>query len=404
MEPSNADYFFEQSQALPLSSRRRASVSGAISVLSPVSPRDSRSLSPPARPRSVRPASVEILVHTDTSEGEAELDDDSAAAVVQTPPGVASTPIDPGQWAVADNVQVQQAHVHTTTSTASAAGGADDDYHALSEGRSTPSLPPRVSSVLSPPKLGTSKPATPALKSDTTPPQASASNSRPARVAAAAALAPETLLDADDEDGDPGGVAVCFPERWRDKERRIAQSSPYAAHPGWRLVPVIVKANDDLRQEQFTSQLLRAFARIFKARQIPAWLRPYDILATEARGGLIHAIPDTISLDSLKRTVPAYTTLEAWFVDHFRRGPHGDARLHAARVNFAQSMAGYSIACYVLNIKDRHNGNILLTRRGHIVHIDYGFLLTSSPGGAWRACGAAFYIGYTAAVSLVQEI
>jgi phosphatidylinositol 4-kinase len=53
---------------------------------------------------------------------------------------------------------------------------------------------------------------------------------------------------------DPSASALSEP--WDEKLARIRDASPYGADPNWRLLPVIVKTGDDLRQELLAYQLL----------------------------------------------------------------------------------------------------------------------------------------------------
>ena len=58
--------------------------------------------------------------------------------------------------------------------------------------------------------------------------------------------------------------------------------------------------------------------------------------------------------------------------------------------NFADSLAAYSLVCYILQIKDRHNANMIVDKEGHLVHIDFGFMLTDAPGKGLRFETAPF--------------
>jgi hypothetical protein len=170
---------------------------------------------------------------------------------------------------------------------------------------------------------------------------------------------------------------VVFRESWLTKQERVRKQSAYGTHPGWRLLPVLIKANDDLRQEQLASQLIYRMAAILSRERIPVWLCPYEIIALTDSAGIIEAIPDTISLDSLKRNDPNYSGLRDFFSSHYGEGTNEFAD---AKANFVESLAAYSVVCFLMQLKDRHNGNILLDNRGHIIHIDFGFFFLSSPG------------------------
>lgn len=82
-----------------------------------------------------------------------------------------------------------------------------------------------------------------------------------------------------------------------------------------------------------------------------------------------------MSLNDLKKMYHS----KGWTLAKFYRQYFGDNFPEAQR-NFVESLAGYSIFSYLLNVKDRHNANILMDNKGHLVHIDFGFLLTHFPG------------------------
>ena len=53
------------------------------------------------------------------------------------------------------------------------------------------------------------------------------------------------------------------------------------------VVSLVVKAGDDIRQEELAMQLLRQFNRIFQSAKLPMWLCPYVSVPPFPLGQLI---------------------------------------------------------------------------------------------------------------------
>ncbi|KAG7982915.1 hypothetical protein I3843_04G077300 [Carya illinoinensis] len=178
--------------------------------------------------------------------------------------------------------------------------------------------------------------------------------------------------------GSPKAGDALSGELWEVKRERIRRASVYGNIPGWDLRSVIVKSGDDCRQEHLAVQLISHFYDIFQEAGLPLWLRPYEVLVTSSYTALIETIPDTASLHSIKSRYPNISSLREFFISKYEEN---SPSFKLAQRNFVESMAGYSLVCYLLQVKDRHNGNLLLDEEGHIIHIDFGFMLSNSPGG-----------------------
>ncbi|XP_035991529.1 phosphatidylinositol 4-kinase beta isoform X1 [Fundulus heteroclitus] len=172
---------------------------------------------------------------------------------------------------------------------------------------------------------------------------------------------------------DPSAVALKEP--WEEKVRRIREGSPYGHLPNWRLLSVIVKCGDDLRQELLAFQVLQQLKSIWEQERVPLWIKPYKILVLSADSGMIEPVVNAVSIHQVKKQ-SQLSLLDYFLQEH---GAQTTEEFLTAQRNFVQSCAGYSLICYLLQVKDRHNGNILLDAEGHIIHIDFGFILSSSP-------------------------
>ncbi|KAJ8977689.1 hypothetical protein NQ317_005421, partial [Molorchus minor] len=121
--------------------------------------------------------------------------------------------------------------------------------------------------------------------------------------------------------------AAVLKEPWQDKEQRVRESSPYGYLANWRLL--ILCLSDD--------------------------------------SGLIEPILNTVSLHQIKKH--CQLSLLQYFIKEY--GSMTSEGFLTAQKNFVQSCAAYCLICTTVIS--------LLQNDGHLIHIDFGFILSTSP-------------------------
>ncbi|KAI5187194.1 phosphatidylinositol 4-kinase B [Nematocida homosporus] len=165
-------------------------------------------------------------------------------------------------------------------------------------------------------------------------------------------------------------------DEWPQTIRSIQRESQFASLPGWSVRSVIVKTGSDMRQEVLATQVLRTVANIWAAEGVPLLLRPYEVIVTGVESGLIETVVGARSVHQIKKLLQAEGkgALLTYFEQEWPN------TLEEAKEGFFLSLVGYALVSYILQVKDRHNGNILIDASGRMLHIDFGFVLGTYPG------------------------
>ncbi|KAM9973899.1 hypothetical protein ACTFIW_007561 [Dictyostelium discoideum] len=147
--------------------------------------------------------------------------------------------------------------------------------------------------------------------------------------------------------------------------------------PHAKPLTVIFKVGDDLRQDILTLQVLRIMDKFWKNSGMDLRLQPYKCIATGDGIGMLEVVLNANTIANINKDAGGTGALleEKTLVNWLKECNKTEAEYNKAVETFILSCAGYVVATYVMGIGDRHSDNIMITKLGHLFHIDFGHFL-----------------------------
>ena len=136
---------------------------------------------------------------------------------------------------------------------------------------------------------------------------------------------------------------------------------------------IIYKHGDDLRHDQLMMLLIRLIDRELQRHNLDLNFVSYDVLPFSINDGIMTCITKTMAIEDIRRKKTM--SLSAYL----RKYNPSDEEYERALETYAKSCAGNCVLNMVLGWGDRHAANLLVAQDGHLVHIDFGFILGHEP-------------------------
>jgi phosphatidylinositol 3-kinase len=108
--------------------------------------------------------------------------------------------------------------------------------------------------------------------------------------------------------------------------------------------------------------------RLLRKENLDLKLTPYKVIAT----GIDHGMIQFIASQPIANVIAEHGSLVPYLKKSNTEIPS------AIMDSYIRSISGYCVLTYLLGIGDRHLDNILLTDKGQLFHIDFGYILGST--------------------------
>lgn len=130
--------------------------------------------------------------------------------------------------------------------------------------------------------------------------------------------------------------------------------------------------NEDLRKDQIIMASIKLMDIILKKELNDDFnIMTYPVRPTDIGSGFIGIVPDAETIYNIKEK---NMTILNYIIEHNK-----DETVQTVKDRFIKSCAAYCVITYLLGIGDRHLDNIMITKKGELFHIDFGYILGLDP-------------------------
>nr|UXY86689.1 phosphatidylinositol 4-kinase [Cryptomonas paramecium] len=142
-------------------------------------------------------------------------------------------------------------------------------------------------------------------------------------------------------------------------------------NPNFFFKYILIKESKDCLNEIFANCFISQMNKIFQEQYVDLWITPFFFHWNFPMNGVSSFFLNSISLHELNRLKKTKYKLASFF---FRQ------QLKFQKIEYTRSLTAYSLFCFLSQLKDRHNGNILVNLDDKVIHIDFGYILGYMPG------------------------